>query len=112
MVRRRQKLFRYAVDLFVDLVAQVSGRRRVDYQCNVNDLRSWDIFMDEYGVSVGEDFIREFILYGIQSWFNDSSNIDYGYMIRFNWCVGRKAINRWKKCGMKNNVKALFEEKL
>lgn len=104
MVRRRQRLFRFAVDTFIDLLQQVSGRRRIDYRCSVSDLRSWDIFIDEYGVSVGEDFIRKFVLYGIQSWFNKGSDIDYSKMIRFNWVIGRDAIERWRKLGQETNM--------
>lgn len=104
MVRRRQRLFRFAVDTFIDLLQQVSGRKRIDYRCSVADLQSWDIFMDEYGISVGEDFIRKFILFGIQSWFNKSCEVDYSRQIRFNWVIGRNAIERWRKLGQETNM--------
>lgn len=97
-------MFHYAVDTFIDLLQQVTKRRRIDYKCNVNDKVSFDIFLYEFGVGIGEDFIRKFILYGIQSWFNSGSEIDNSYSIRFSWVIGGNAIKRWRKLGMEKNM--------
>lgn len=103
MVRKRQRLFRYAVDTFIELLQQVT-KRRVNYRCTDADVQSWNIFMDYYGDSIGEEFVRKFIQYGIQSWFNSGSEKDYSRAIRFTWVVGRAAIDRWKKYDIDTNV--------
>lgn len=94
MKRSRQKLFRYSVDLFIELLKQVTHRNNVNYRCNDADVLSFDKFMDEMG-DVGENFIREFEEYGFQSWFNKSCERDYSHEIRFNWIFGMAAIKRW-----------------
>ena len=72
MVRRRQRLFRYAVDTFVELLEQVT-KRRVNYKCNNSDTACWDNFMNTFTDRIGEEFVRKFCEYGIQSWFNSGS---------------------------------------
>nr|DAJ27947.1 MAG TPA: hypothetical protein [Caudoviricetes sp.] len=101
--RKIQRLFRYAVDTFVELICQVTKRKRLDYRCNDADTASWRYFMEAFP-TVGEDFIRKFAEYGIQSWFNDGNERDYSRAVRFNWIFGRAAIDRWNKNSMKTNV--------
>jgi len=102
MVFKRQRLFRYAVDTFIELLGQVT-KRKVNYKCNNSDTECWKYFMSVYP-SVGEDFVRKFVEYGIQSWFNDGSEKDYSRQVRFSWVFGKSAINRWNKCSISTNV--------
>ncbi len=98
-----------AVDLFVKLLEQIQ-KRKVNYKCNDADTKAWGKFieiMESRKVTIGEDFIRKFIQYGVQSWFNPDTNKDekYNFTIRFGWVVGQKAIQRWDKFGNEINVK-------
>ena len=103
VVRRRQRLFRYAVDTFVELLEQVT-KRKVNYKCNNSDTACWNNFMDTFSDLIGEEFVRKFAEYGIQSWFNSGAKKDYSREIRFNWVFGKTAIARWKKYDIDTNV--------
>lgn len=104
LVRRRQRLFKYAVDLFIELLEQVTKRKNVNYKCSNADTACWDNFMDTFSDSIGEEFIKKFCEYGIQSWFNSGSKKDYSRDIRFNWVFGKTAIKRWNKHDISTNV--------
>ena len=104
VVRKRQKLFRYAVDTFVILLEQVTKRKRINYKCNNSDSSAWNNFMDTFDNCIGEDFVRKFIEYGIQSWFNNGTKKDYSHSVRFSWVFGQPAINRWKKNSVATNM--------
>lgn len=92
--RKKQRLFRFAVDLFIDLLEQVT-KRKVNYKCNNADTASWNSFVDTFGDNIGEDFVRKFTEYGIQSWFNPGAQRDYSRAVRFSWIFGSAAIKRW-----------------
>lgn len=107
--RQSSRLFRQAVDLFVELLEQIQ-KRKVNYKCNDADTKAWNKFietLDERKITIGEDFVRKFIQYGVQSWFNPDTNKDgqYNYSVRFSWMVSQKAIQRWDKFGNEINVK-------
>lgn len=103
MARQNQKLFRYAVDTFVELLGQVTNRK-VKYKCNDQDTESWKAFLEEFPKTIGEDFVKKFVFYGIQSWFNSGSEKDYSRSIRFNWIFGKTAISRWRKFDVGTNM--------
>lgn len=103
LVRKRQQLFRYAVDKFIEILEQVTNRR-VNYKCNAQDTQSWENFMNTFTDSIGEEFVRNFLQYGIQSWFNDGTEKDYSRQVRFSWIFGKAAIERWKKNDIKTNI--------
>ena len=92
--RKKHRLFRFAVDLFIDLLQQVT-KRRVNYRCNNADTASWNNFVNTFGDNIGEEFVRKFTEYGIQSWFNDGTERDYSKAVRFSWIFGSAAIKRW-----------------
>ena len=92
--RKKQRLFRFAVDLFIDLLEQVT-KRKVGYKCNNADTASWNSFVDTFGDNIGEEFVRKFTEYGIQSWFNPGAQRDYSRAVRFSWIFGSAAIKRW-----------------
>ena len=92
--RKKQRLFRFAVDLFIDLLEQVT-KRKVNYKCNNADTASWNSFVDTFGDNIGEEFVRKFTEYGIQSWFNPGAQRDYSRVVRFSWIFGSAAIKRW-----------------
>jgi hypothetical protein len=60
--------------------------------------------MDTFSDLIGEEFVRKFCEYGIQSWFNSGAKKDYSREIRFNWVFGKTAIARWKKYDIDTNV--------
>ena len=93
--RKKQRLFRFAVDLFIELLQQVTKRKNIPYRCNDADSASWDKFIETFGDNIGEEFIRKFVQYGVQSWFNSGSTRDYSKSVRFSWIVGSAAIKRW-----------------
>ena len=92
--RKKQRLFRFAVDLFIDLLEQVT-KRKVNYKCNNADTASWNSFVETFGDNIGEEFVRKFTEYGIQSWFNPGAQRDYSRAVRFSWIFGSAAIKRW-----------------
>ena len=92
--RKKQRLFRFAVDIFIDLLEQVT-KRKVNYKCNNADTASWNSFVDTFGDNIGEEFVRKFTEYGIQSWFNPGAQRDYSRAVRFSWIFGSAAIKRW-----------------
>lgn len=102
---RKQELYRYAVDIFIELVKQVTKRSRLNYRCNDSDVSAWNSFIDEFSARVGKEFVRKFAEYGIQSWFNDGEVRDYSKAVRFSWVFGKNAISRWKKLGAEVNVR-------
>ena len=93
--RKKQRLFRFAVDLFIELLQQVTKRKNIPYRCNDADSVAWDKFVETFGDNIGEEFIRKFVQYGVQSWFNSGSTRDYSRAVRFSWIVGSAAIKRW-----------------
>lgn len=103
VARKRQRLFRYAVDLFVQLLKQVTGRKNIKYLCNDSDTACWRVFVDTFSERIGENFVRKFCEYGIQSWFNDGAEKDYSHSVRFSWIFGKAAIERWKKNDIRTN---------
>lgn len=93
--RKKWSLFRFAVDLFVQLLQQVTGRERILYKSTDADTAAWNNFVAVFGDNIGEEFIRKFVEYGMQSWFNPSVCKDHSHSIRFTWIVGGAAIKRW-----------------
>lgn len=104
MARKRQRLFRYAVDTFIELLQQVTKRRVVNYRCNNSDVSAWNYFTETFPDHIGEEFVLKFLEYGIQSWFNSGTERDYSKSVRFSWIFGKPAINRWKKNSIETNV--------
>ena len=103
IIVKDKRLFRYAVDTFIELLEQVT-KRKVNYKCNNSDTASWENFMDTFSNRIGEEFVRKFLEYGIQSWFNDGAIKDYSRQVRFSWIFGKAAIERWNKYDISTNV--------
>lgn len=102
---KKRILYRYAVDIFVALLKQVQYRVK-EYRCNDQDVRAWNTFVDYYSnTNIGEDFIRKFAEYGIQSWFNPDMTEIQKHRCRFAWIFGAAAIKRWNALGMDANVR-------
>ena len=97
--RKSKRLFRFAVDEFVRVLSQIQ-KRRVNYRCNNGDSKAWGDWIKEFenrGYIIGEDFIKTFTLFGVQSWMNPDSNVNnkYNYSVRINWIFGKNGIRRW-----------------
>lgn len=106
VVRRRQRLFRYSVDLFIGMLEKAT-KRRFNYKCTTTDISCFEKFVDHFGDNVGEEYIRKFTEYQMQSWFNDGTDIDYSRQIRYSWFFGAKAIKRWEKFDIAFNVRTV-----
>lgn len=101
---KKRILYRYAVDIFVALLNQVQYRSRA-YRCNDQDVMAWNKFVDYYkDIHIGEDFIKKFAQYGIQSWFNPSMTDLQKSNVRFAWVFSAAAIKRWNALGAETNV--------
>lgn len=92
-----RRLYKYAVDLFVEMLNQVQKRTK-PYRCNDNDNDAWNIWVDYHKknkIPVTEEYIRKFIEYGLHSWFNKDISYTQQMNVRFSWVFGFKAIERW-----------------
>lgn len=98
------KLYKYSVDLFLKTLSEITKLNHDNYKCNDADVKSWNSFCEYYGCNVGQFFIKDFIEYQFQSWFNDGTEKDYSRTIRFSWVVGKSAIKRWEALSAKTNV--------
>lgn len=97
MNRKETALYRKAVDMFVDMLDGIT-HRQTNYRCNDADVASFENFLKEFGTnSIGENFLKKFLEYQFQSWFNTGMEKDYSHTVRFQWMFGTKAIQRWKK---------------
>lgn len=92
-----RKLYKTAVDLFVEILNQLQHRIK-PYRCNAFDVAAWNRFV-EYNktnkIPITENYIRKFVEYGMQSWFNKDCTDSQKYNIRFSWVFGLAAIRRW-----------------
>jgi len=94
----RRQLYKFAVDLFIELLTQVQGKRSKPYRCNANDTNAWNAwckYYDDKGVVIGEELVRKYIEYGLQSWFNPDIQYTQRMNVRFSWIFGSAAIQRW-----------------
>ena len=99
-----RRLYKYAVDLFVEMLNQVQKRTK-PYRCNDNDTNAWNIWVDynkKNKIPVTEEYIRKFIEYGLQSWFNDDISFTQRMNVRFSWVFASKAIERWNALSAKS----------
>lgn len=113
--RRKERLYRYAIDQFVRLSAQVQGKEYIDYRANKLDRQGWDLFWDHYRDShIGEEFILKFVEFGFQSWYNDDwihkVHKSRSKSIRFNWIFGNKGIRRWEAMDQRRNVDVVRDD--
>ena len=92
-----RRLYKYAVDLFVEMLNQVQKRTK-PYRCNDNYTHAWNIWVDYHKknkIQVTEEYIRKLIEYGLNSWFNKDISYTQQMNVRFSWVFGSKAIERW-----------------
>lgn len=97
-IMKNKRLYRFAVDLFIEMLTKIQGKRMKPYRCNDNDTRSWIIFCDyftEQKIAVTEELVRKFIEYGMHSWFNEDTEYTVRQNVRFSWIFGNNAIKRW-----------------
>lgn len=96
MTIKERQLYRQAVDMFIDMLENIT-KRRVNYKCNDADVAAWQAFIDEFDTNIiGTDFINTFLEYGFQSWFNTGTEKDYSRSVRFGWMFGKAAIKRYR----------------
>lgn len=102
---KKRSLYRYAVDTFVELLNKVQTRNK-PYKCNDQDVQSWNLFVEYYkDVNIGKDFVKSYVQYGIQSWFNPDMDELHKRNCRFSWIFGTRAIERYNKLGHETNVR-------
>lgn len=100
MMVMNRRLYKFSVDLFLEYLSKVQGKRMRVYRCNDNDVNSWNYFckfFQEKKVAITEEFIRKFVEYGMHSWFNKDVGYTYQKNVRFSWIFGSGAIKRWYK---------------
>lgn len=102
MVQNKKQLFRFAVDNFVLILEQIR-KKKVNYKCNDVDVSSFNVFYETYKEKISTDFIKNFLQYNIQNYFNDD-NYDFSKKIRFSWIFGKKGIERWEKNKTSTNI--------
>lgn len=96
MNRKEKQLYRYSVDLFIEML-EIITKRKINYKCNDGDVGSFQTFCNEFDTNIiGESFIKTYLEYQFQSWFNTGSDKDYSRTIRFSWMFGAKAIKRYR----------------
>jgi len=111
MNRKQQKLFRTAVDLFINLAKQVTKRKTMNYQCTDADVKSFEMFLEEFGDDIGENFLREFGEFNIRFFFtDDEKQYDNSRSIRFNWVYGKSSIRRWNKVNKRERVRVVRKD--
>lgn len=93
-VMNDRKLFRFAVDLFIENLQRVTHRAKVNYRCNDTDVKGWEYFRTVYP-EVGEEFIRDYVAYGMHSWFGKDMEGDFSRTIRFHWIFGKMGVKRY-----------------
>jgi len=92
----KRSLYHFAVDTFLRLFAKSIGYK-INYRCNNNDVNSFYNFLEEYrDVSIGENFVREYIEYGFQYYTNDG---EVSTNMRMSWIFSKNAIKRFKNGG-------------
>ena len=92
-----RKLYKFAVDLFVEMLNQLQHRVK-PYRCNDNDVSAWKSFVEynkDNKILITENYIKKFIEYGLQSWFNKDCTDSQKFNVRFSWIFGLAAIKRW-----------------
>ena len=105
MNRKESKLYRQSVDLFIEMLESIT-KRRVNYKCNDADVSGFEAFCEEFDTNIiGMDFIKSYLEYQFQSWFNTGTDKDYSKTVRFNWMFGQKAIKRYRVFDPKTNRK-------
>lgn len=97
--------YKYAVDLFLKTLGSVTGKTHRKYMSNKNDREAWRKWREHYGdKSHDRSFIRDFVQFGINTFFTTNTGVDYTYSIRFSWVVGGEAIERWEHNDRHTNV--------
>lgn len=105
MNKKEKQLYRQSVDMFIDMLETII-KRKVNYKCNDSDVGSFETFCKEFDTTIiGMDFIKTYLEYQFQSWFNTGTDKDYSRTIRFSWMFGMKAIKRYRVFTPEQNVK-------
>ena len=97
--RKSQRLFRYAVDEFRNIMSQCQ-ERDVFYDCNDKDTAAWNKFVEEFEkrkTILGEEFVKNFVQFSANFWLKQETKDKRSYLskIRFQWIVASPAIRRW-----------------
>lgn len=106
IIPKKRSLYRYAVDVFVELLNKVQDRYK-PYRCNDQDVNSWNKFVtywENLNTFIDKDFIKKFADYGIQTWFNPSVDEIHRHSVRFSWIFGEAQIKRYRKFDAKTNA--------
>ena len=105
MNRKQKQLYRQSVDMFIDMLETIT-KRKCNYRCNDSDVGSFETFCNEFDTNIiSMSFIKTYLEYQFQSWFNTGTDKDYSRTVRFSWMFGAKAIKRWRVFKPEVNVK-------
>lgn len=105
MNAKEKKLYRESVDLFIEILESITKKKH-NYRCNDADVKAFQVFCDSFDTNViGMSFIKKYLEYQFQSWFNTGMEKDYSRTVRFSWMFGQKAIKRWRVFSPETNAK-------
>lgn len=103
MVQYNRKLFRYAVDIFIDILQKIANRR-INYKCNDADVKSYAVFQQRYGNNIGEEFVRKFVEFSFNDWFPKDREYDKDRNMRLSWILSKRICDKWDSNSISRNV--------
>lgn len=105
MNAKEKKLYRESVDLFIEILESITKKKH-NYRCNDSDVKAFQFFCDSFDTNIiGMSFIKKYLEYQFQSWFNTGMDKDYSRTVRFSWMFGQKAVKRWHVFSPETNAK-------
>lgn len=104
MNRKQTKLFRFAVDLFIEIIEKVSKRPKVKYQANDKDTEAFENWFEYFGANVGEEFMKRFLEFQMTWYFDENREVKLYWNARLQWFLSKEAIRRWEKNRPKTNT--------
>lgn len=113
MAIRKYSLYAYTVELVIDLLTQMGGTKLKYWRCNAADVAAWNHFVETYGMTVGQDFVRRFILFQLNARFGQREVKPDAYelkRVRLAWLIGKPAIARWEKVSPRGTTQFVQRE--
>lgn len=97
MLSERQigKLFRHAVDVYCMLLEQILGRKH--YTLIQTDVNAWNKFVKKYEAKLCNQFVEDYIKFGVNYYLTDERKEYYRDRIHFAWCIGGKVAHQHDK---------------
>lgn len=97
MNRKQKRLFRYAVDTFVQILSKITNRKFVKYKANDKDTVGFEYWLEYFGSNVGEEFVKRFLEFSCTNYLDKSRSVDVYRNARVFWFFSKEMIRRWEK---------------